>query len=45
MLIYPRVRIGELLELKKENINLKEKWFDVTASKTTAGIRRVPIAD
>ncbi|WP_352400110.1 site-specific integrase [Anaerotignum sp.] len=45
MLIYSGVRIGELLELKKENINLKEKWFDVTASKTTAGIRRVPIAD
>lgn len=45
MLIYTGVRIGELLDLKKENVNLKEQWFDVTASKTAAGIRRVPIAD
>ncbi len=45
MLIYSGVRIGELLDLKKEHINLQEKWFDVTASKTEAGIRRVPIAD
>lgn len=45
MLIYSGVRIGEMLELKKENVNFEEKWFDVVASKTTAGIRRVPIAD
>jgi integrase len=45
MLIYTGVRIGELLDLKKENVNLKEQWFDVVASKTAAGIRRVPIAD
>lgn len=45
MLIYSGVRIGELLDLKKENVNLKEKYFDVVASKTQAGIRRVPIAD
>lgn len=45
MLIYSGVRISELLNLKKENVNLNEKWFDVTASKTKSGIRRVPIAD
>lgn len=45
MLIYTGVRVSELLDLKKENVNLKERWFDVTASKTEAGIRRVPIAN
>lgn len=44
MLIYTGVRVSELLDLKKENVNLKERWFDVVASKTEAGIRRVPIA-
>ena len=45
MLIYSGVRIGELLELRKTNVNLKEKWFDVEKSKTNAGIRKVPISD
>lgn len=45
MLIYTGVRISELLDLKKENISLKEHWFDVTESKTASGIRRVPISD
>ncbi len=44
MLIYSGVRIGELLDLKKENVNLKERWFDVIASKTEYGVRKVPIA-
>lgn len=44
MLIYSGVRISELLELKKENINLDERWFDVVGSKTEAGIRKVPIS-
>lgn len=44
-LIYTGVRISELLDLKKENINLSERWFDVTSSKTLAGVRKVPIAD
>ena len=35
---------GILGDLKKENINLKERWFDVTESKTQAGIRKVPIS-
>ena len=28
MLIYSGVRVGELLDLKKENVNLSEKWFE-----------------
>ena len=43
MMIYSGVRIGELLDLKKENINLEERWFDIIASKTEAGVRKVPI--
>ena len=45
MLIYNGCRISEFLDLKKENVNLEEQYFDVTASKTENGIRRVPIAD
>lgn len=45
MMIYTGVRVGELLDLKKENVNLTEQWFDILASKTAAGVRRVPIAD
>jgi integrase len=45
MLIYSGVRIGELLDLKKENVHLVERYFDVIESKTDAGIRKVPIAD
>lgn len=45
MLIYSGCRISELLDLKKENVNIKDCWFDITASKTDAGIRKVPISD
>lgn len=45
MLIYSGCRINEFLSLKKENVNLNEKWFDVVQSKTKAGIRKVPISD
>lgn len=45
MMIYSGVRVSELLDLKKANVNLEERWFDVTASKTAAGIRKVPIND
>ena len=44
MLIYTGVRVSEMLDLKKENVNLSERTFDVTASKTQAGIRKVPIS-
>lgn len=45
MLIYTGLRISEMLELKKEHVNLDEQYFDVVNSKTINGIRRVPIAD
>ena len=45
MLIYSGVRISELLDLKKENVNLEERYFKVIQSKTKAGVRIVPIAD
>ena len=44
MLIYTGVRISEFLELKKKNVNLEERYFDILRSKTENGIRRVPIA-
>lgn len=44
ILIYTGVRIGELLDLKKTEINLEGRWFKVLESKTEAGIRTVPIA-
>ena len=44
MLIYTGARIGEFLDLKKENINLEERCFHIVESKTEAGIRTVPIA-
>lgn len=45
MLIYTGVRINELLNLKKENVHLNERYFDVIHSKTINGVRQVPIAD
>lgn len=45
MLIYSGVRISELLDLKKQNVHLEERYFDVIESKTTAGIRKVPISN
>lgn len=45
MLVYSGVRIGELLDLKKEDVHLEERYFDVVSSKTQNGIRKVPIAE
>lgn len=45
MLLYSGVRVNELLNLRKEDVNLEEQWFKIRASKTNAGIRIVPIAD
>lgn len=45
MLIYTGVRISELLDLKKEDVHLDEKYFSIVKSKTESGIREVPIAD
>jgi integrase len=45
MLIYSGVRISELLNLKKINVHIEERYFEVTDSKTKSGIRIVPIAE
>ena len=44
MLIYSGVRVNELLNLKKTDVNLSEQVFFVKKSKTESGIRTVPIA-
>ena len=38
--LYSGCRVGEILKLKKENINLEEKYF-ITGSKTDAGQNRI----
>lgn len=38
------VRIDELMELKKSSVHLDKRYFDVLDSKTSAGIRSVPIS-
>ena len=45
MLIYSGCRISELLNLKKSEVNLEEKWFRIVQAKTEAGVRTVPIND
>lgn len=45
MLLYSGCRVGELLDLKKKDVHLDECWFEITQSKTEAGIRKVPIAN
>ena len=43
--IYTGLRATELLELKKKDVDLKNRVFKVIRSKTDTGIRTVPIAD
>lgn len=45
ILIYSGVRIGELLDLEKAEVNFDKQLFFVKDSKTPSGIRNVPIAD
>ena len=45
VLIYTGLRIGELLNLKIRDVHLQERYFDVVAAKTKAGVRTVPIAE
>lgn len=45
IMIYTGVRIGELLDLKKDDVHLEDRWFYVREAKTAAGIREVPIAE
>ena len=44
VLIYTGCRIMELLELKKEDVDLDARMLHVAKSKTAAGVRSVPIA-
>lgn len=45
ILIYMGMRIGELLNLKVKDINLKNKTIFISESKTPDGIRTIPIPD
>lgn len=45
ILIYTGLRINELLALTKEHVHIDEHWIHIEQSKTSSGIRDVPIAD
>ena len=44
-LIYTGLRISELANLQKDHVHLQEQYLEVIESKTSSGIRKVPIAD
>ncbi|MBM6747911.1 site-specific integrase [Megamonas rupellensis] len=43
ILIYTGMRIGELLELTKDSVYLRQKYIKITKSKTCNGLRAIPI--
>lgn len=43
ILIYTGMRVGELLNLTKDNIYLRQKYIKITKSKTKSGLRIIPI--
>ncbi len=43
ILIYTGMRVMEMLSLKLENINIEKKDIFITESKTSSGIRHIPI--
>lgn len=45
IMVYTGVRVGELLDLKKEDVHLQDRWFYVREAKTVSGIREVPIPE
>lgn len=45
MMLYSGVRVGEMCALKKEDVHMGERYFNVRESKTDAGVRKVPIAE
>ena len=45
ILIYTGLRIGELMNLKTEDVDLENNILSVVESKTIAGIRKVPISE
>lgn len=45
MLCYSGMRVGELLNLKKTECHISERYVEIIEAKTKAGIRKVPIAE
>lgn len=45
ILLYTGLRVGEMLDLRPEDIHLEERWLYVRKAKTPSGIRTVPIAE
>lgn len=43
IMLYTGVRIGELLEIKIEDVHINERWIDLRGTKTKAAKRIVPI--
>lgn len=44
ILIYTSCRISELLDLKRKDVYIEERYLDIKESKTENGIRKIPIA-
>lgn len=44
IMIYTGLRVGEYLNLRAKDIKIKKHYFVVTKSKTSSGLRTVPIA-
>ena len=45
ILLWTGMRVGELMDLRPEDIHLEERWLFIRKSKTPAGVRVVPIAE
>ncbi len=45
ILIYTGARIGEILDLRKENVHIDKKYLYIEKAKTNSGIREIPIAE
>lgn len=45
ILIYTGLRIGELINLKTKDVDLERNIISIVESKTTAGIRKIPISE
>lgn len=43
ILLYTGMRVGEMLHLQKSDVNLRQRYIRITKSKTSAGIRTIPI--
>lgn len=45
ILLYTGMRVGEMLTLRKSDVNMKQKYINIRKSKTLSGIRIIPIHD